>query len=131
MRGSQRTMARDRLNATPASIKHMIVLSDGDPQQPSNTLIGSIRQAGITISTICYGAHGTVPAGMRLMAQQGGGKFYYLQSPRNLPEIFIRETTTVTKSLINEEYFTPVKRLSHPILQGIQAGSLPGLNGAA
>ena len=123
------TMARDRLIATPAHIKHMIVLSDGDPQPPSVGLVNTIRQAGITVSTICYGAHGTVPAGMRALAQQGGGRFYYLQSPRNLPEIFIRETTTVTKSLINEEDFIPMARLSHPILQGIGAESAPVLHG--
>ena len=39
------TMARNRLMATPASIKHMIVLSDGDPTMPGAGLVGSIRQA--------------------------------------------------------------------------------------
>ena len=120
-------MARDGLKKTPASIRHMIVFSDGDPAPPSPPLVASIRAAGITISTICYGAHGTVPAAMKQLAQAGGGKFYYLSNARDLPEIFIRETTTVTKSLISEERFTPLQMAGHPVLQGVE--DFPALDG--
>lgn len=122
-------MARESLVQTPASIKHMIILSDGDPMPPPPSEMSTIRQNNITVSTICYGAHGTVPAAMKTLAQQGGGRFYYLQSPNNLPEIFLRETMTVTKSLISEEPFLPLKQAHHSVLQGIGVDGFPGLDG--
>ncbi len=122
-------MAFTGLQSTPASIKHLIVLSDGDPTPPPNSLLSNMVNAGITVSTICYGAHGTIPAAMKNMAAIGGGNYYFLQSPDDLPEIFIRETTTVTKSLISEEPFTPNLRSSHPILQGVGQRGMPPLNG--
>ncbi len=122
-------MAYKGLLGTQASIKHMIILSDGDPAMPSSATINAIQTARITISTICYGSHGGVPPGMKQLAQQGGGKFHYLQSPRNLPEIFIREATTVQKSLISEEPFAPILSSRGAFLHGIEAGSLPQLDG--
>ncbi|HVR75668.1 MAG TPA: glutamine amidotransferase, partial [Planctomycetota bacterium] len=122
-------MALAGLTTTEASIKHIIVLSDGDPVMPSAATIQKITAARITISTICYGAHGGIPPGMQLLAQQGGGKFYYLQNPSNLPEIFIREATTVQKSLISEERFTPGLHVRGPMLQGIEETEIPPLDG--
>jgi len=122
-------MALQGLQGTRASIKHMIILSDGDPQMPTQKTISAIKNARITISTICYGAHGGIPPGMRQLAQQGGGKFYYLQSPENLPEIFIREATTVQKSLISEQAFVPLLASRGAILQGFGPEDFPQLEG--
>ncbi|MBI4604374.1 MAG: VWA domain-containing protein [Planctomycetes bacterium] len=121
-------MALTGLQSTPASIKHMIVLSDGDPSMPAARLVNAIRAQRITNSTICYGAHGGIPPGMQQLAQQGGGKFYYLQSPQDLPEIFVREATTVQKALISEERFVPNLHSRGALLQGIDA-DLPPLDG--
>ena len=122
-------MAHAGLNATQASIKHMLILSDGDPTRPTPAVIAKMRRNGITISTICYGSHGVPPAAMKAIAKEGGGKFYFLQSPDNLPEVFIRETTTITKSLINEESFLPQQTSHHPVLQGVTGGGIPQLDG--
>ena len=121
------SMAHKGLSQAPASIKHMIVLSDGDPTMPSPQLVQAIRATPATISTICYGSHGVNPVGMRQLAQAGGGKFHYLQGPENLPELFIREVMTVTKSLISEETFVPQVAEGGPILRGLDA--LPSLDG--
>jgi hypothetical protein len=108
----------------------MIVLSDGDPDPPGAAQMQAIRGAGITVSTICYGAHGgQFVARMQGLAQQGGGKFHYLQSAENLPELFLREAVTVTKSLIHEQPFAPLVAEPSPILRGIDADSLPLLEG--
>jgi uncharacterized membrane protein/Mg-chelatase subunit ChlD len=122
-------MALTGLANTKATIMHMIVLSDGDPQMPTSSLVQQIRAAGITVSTICYGAHGTLPPGMQQLAQDGRGKFYHLQSPEELPEIFIREATTVQKSLIAEERFLPILASRGPVLQGFQQEDFPPLDG--
>lgn len=122
-------MAYNGLVQTSASIKHLIVLSDGDPTLPGPAILQAIQAARITISTICYGAHGDYTQGMRQLAQQTGGKFYNLTSPRNLPEIFLREATTVQKSLISEEAFRPILATRGAFLQGIGAEALPRLDG--
>jgi uncharacterized membrane protein len=122
-------MTLQGLQGTRASIKHMIILSDGDPSMPTQKTLQAIKNARITISTICYGAHGGIPPGMRQLAQQGGGKFYYLQSPENLPEIFIREATTVQKSLISEEAFVPLLASREGILGSFSPGDFPQLEG--
>ena len=121
-------MALKGLTSTQASIKHMVILSDGDPGMPSAALVSQIQAARITISTICYGAHGSIPPGMQQLAQDGGGKFYYLQDPSKLPEIFIREATQVQKSLISEETFKPLLATRGPILQGF-GDDFPPLDG--
>src|SRR5262245_22904685 len=68
-------LAYTSLTKTPASIKHIIILSDGDPNMPSPAQIQAIRQANITISTICMGWHSS-PANMKQLAKDGGGKYY-------------------------------------------------------
>jgi uncharacterized membrane protein len=122
-------MASKGLQATNAAIRHIIILTDGDPIPPTAAAVDAIRKAGITISAICYGAHGGVPPAMQQLARQGGGKFYMLQSPRNLPELFIREASTVQRSLILEESFRPVLATRGPILQGLDESSIPQLDG--
>jgi uncharacterized membrane protein len=117
------------LAKTQASIKHMIVLSDGDPTMPSQSLVQQIRSAGITISTICYGAHGSFPPGMQQLATDGRGKWYHLQRPDDLPEIFIREATTVQKSLIAEQRFLPILASHGAVLQGFRQEDFPPLDG--
>ncbi len=122
-------MAYKGLRATTASIRHMVILTDGDPTPPTTQTVSQIRAAGITISTIVYGSHGVSPVAMKQLAAQGGGNFHMLQGPDQLPEIFIRETTTITKSLINEETFTPIKQHGHPILTGVGDAGMPSLDG--
>jgi uncharacterized membrane protein len=122
-------MALNGLQSTPASIRHIIILSDGDPSMPAPALVSQIIAAKITVSTVCYGAHGAVPPGMPQLAQQCGGKFYHLQNERDLPEIFIREATTVRKSLISEEPFRPRVAGWSPVLQGIDGSEIPELDG--
>ena len=41
------------------AVKHMIVISDGDPGPPSNATIGRLRAMGVTISAVAIDAHGT------------------------------------------------------------------------
>lgn len=123
-------LALGGLKNTHASLKHMIVLSDGDPAPPSQALVNEIvNDNGVTISTICYGAHGTPPATMKALADQGRGKYYYLTSARDLPEFFIREASRVRKSLISEKSFTPQVAGRTPILQGVADEGMPPLDG--
>ena len=122
------TLAHAGLKKTPAAIKHMIVLSDGDPNPPSTAQIQAMRADAITLSTICMGWHST-PTAMQNMARLGGGKFYSLTNPQQLPSIFVREATTVRKSLISERDFKALPRSGASFLRGVGLEAAPVLKG--
>ncbi|MBI1784046.1 VWA domain-containing protein, partial [Candidatus Sumerlaeota bacterium] len=50
-------MAYDALVGCSASVKHIVVISDGDPATPAQALATKIKNAKITISTVCIAPH--------------------------------------------------------------------------
>ncbi len=113
-------MAYEALVDSGASVKHIVVISDGDPQTPNPTLAKKIRAAKISISTVCINPHSprdTVV--MRELARLGGGNYYNPTSYNNLPQIFIKEAATVRKSLLIEEPFAPVSKQYSAALIGL------------
>jgi len=95
---------------------------------PSASQVQAIRKDGITISTVCMGWHSN-PQNMQLLARSGGGKYYELTDPAQLPSIFIREATTVRKSLIAERDFQPIVRSWGSYLRGLDLPAMPPLKG--
>lgn len=118
------------LRKTDASVRHIVILSDGDPGGPSDELVSAIvDEEKITISTVCYGAHGQVPPEMPRLAARAGGEFYHLRDPARLPEIFIREASILRRALIQEQRFVPAVVARGAILEGLADGGLPALDG--
>jgi len=118
--------------ARDAAQKHVIILSDGDAQGPRGALLSRYKEAKITVSTIAigWGAHVT-PGVMRQIASATGGKFYAARNPRQLPQIFIKESKVVRRPLIVDEPFQPqVMDAYSDLLAGIGANeALPPLGG--
>lgn len=113
-------MAYNSLAASSASVKHMVIISDGDPQTPNPSLARQIKAAGISISTVCINPHSQRDEiVMKDLATLGGGNYYLVTSYNSLPQIFIKEAATVRKSLIIEEPFTPVADAYSPVLTGV------------
>ena len=82
-------MALKSLVATPASIKHMIIISDGDPTPPPGGLLAQFATPSIKISTVAVGTHGA--AGhqtLQNIATTTGGNYYVASNPTALPKIF-------------------------------------------
>ena len=129
-------MAATGLARADASIKHMLILSDGDPARPlPGTVRDLVDKGQVTISTICYGAHGGGPPPiMQELAAEGNGEFYHLKNPAKLPEIFIREATTIRRSLLLSDPFIPRLTAMGPFTGVFEAtlasgGSIPQLDG--
>lgn len=101
-----------------ASLKHIIVFSDGDPAEPSDTLMRGIVGARITLSTVLIAGHAG-PDRMMRMAESGKGQFYNVKNPDDLPQIFIKETMIVLKSAIYEDPFKPRLVLSTEPVRGM------------
>ena len=124
-------MALLALNRVEASVKLMIVISDGDPSPPSTTVISALRNAGIQVTTVAIGAHG--PAGhqtLQELADATGGRYYVVTDARALPKYYVSEVRRVARPLVYEPK-TPVPPrvvYSHEILQGID-GPLPPISG--
>lgn len=116
------------LKASKASLKHIIVFSDGDPSPPSAELMQKIVGDRITVSTVLIAGH-VGPQTMIAIAEQGRGRFYNVTSPSMLPQIFIKETAVILKSAIYEEPFKPQVRSASELTRGIAAADYPQLLG--
>ncbi len=120
--------AYDGLKVNDAMVKHMIIISDGDPAAPRPQLIKDMAAAGITISTVGINPHS--PRDTQLLqyiARQTGGTYYFAQNPAQLPRIFIKEAKVVKRSLVFDKEFQPLLALSTELTKGIQANELPSL----
>jgi len=114
-----------------AAQKHVIILSDGDPQGPSAALLANYVREKITVSTvgIGWGAH-VVGTTLKSIADKTGGKYYEARNPKALPQIFVKESKVVRRPLIIDERFQP-RIVQSDIELGIDAGemALPPLGG--
>ena len=92
------------LRSVNAAQRHVIIISDGDPQPPTQELIQLFRDASITISTVMVGGHGSAmdQQMMQGVATATGGRFYLVNDPTQLPRIFIKEAQLNSRSLIQE-----------------------------
>lgn len=116
------------LKRSKASLKHIIVFSDGDPAAPSTELMQKMVGDRITVSTVLIAGH-VGPQTMISIAEQGRGRFYNVTSPAMLPQIFIKETAVILKSAIYEEPFKPQLRSASEVTRGIAIAEYPQLLG--
>ncbi|MGD0259608.1 MAG: VWA domain-containing protein [Verrucomicrobiota bacterium] len=121
-------MAYQALQKSTANLKHIIVFSDGDPNPPAPALMQAIAGERITVSTVLISGH-SPPDAMQWMADQGKGRFYNVNSPDDLPQIFIKETAVILKSAIYEDPFQPQVRAASELVRGIGASEYPKLLG--
>lgn len=124
-------MAVAGLTRTPASVKHCIIISDGDPTAPSPATIRAFKNSSVTISTVAVASHGmTESRRLQEIAQATGGKYYAVTSGRALPKIFQREARRVSKPLVYEPPggATPEVIFPHPLLDGVDR-VLPNITG--
>ena len=120
--------ALSQVDTRGAAIRHMIVITDGHGQMPNMLQLGpKLYNSGITISTIGVG-DGHDAASLANLAQTGGGNFYPVVDPKNLPQVFIKEARTIRKNLVREMVFDPtVRNVGSPVMTGI--GDVPDLRG--
>ncbi len=124
-------MAVASLTRTPASVKHCVIISDGDPSDPSPTTINSFKTNNITISTVAVASHGlTESRRLQQIATATGGKYYAVANGRALPRIFQREARRVSRPLVYEPPGGAVPEVifPHALLDGVDR-VLPPITG--
>ncbi|MDP6793862.1 MAG: VWA domain-containing protein [Verrucomicrobiota bacterium] len=122
------TMGFQGLKESTASLKHMILFSDGDPGAPNDELMTNMRGEKITVSTVLIAGHAG-PDTMIEIAEKGDGRFYNITNPAQLPQIFLKETAVILKTAIYEEPFAPQQVAASEALTGFTPGDYPPLLG--
>ena len=116
------------LKKSDAATKHMIIISDGDPAPAPPALIQEYIDNKISVSTVAIYPHGGTEIGlMRNVAAATGGRYYFPSDSNQLPSIFIKESKTLKRSMIQNKTVTPQVAMDDGVLKGIDA--VPPLKG--
>ena len=103
--------AQDRLELTGATLKHILLLSDGNTPFDADkyrALTAQLRQQHITISTIGIGAAFVNADYLEWLAGSTGGMFYSLRHLEELPQLIARDTQQQLGRLpFTEGFFRP------------------------
>jgi uncharacterized membrane protein/Mg-chelatase subunit ChlD len=130
--GAMKMAAKAFAGVTDAAVKHMIIISDGDPTPSTDQTLKQLTQLKVKVSTVAVGSHGTLgSAEMRRIARVTGGKYYEVKSANALPKIYQREARRIARPLVYEPA-VPVRPITlgdHEILRGLEGGQLPPVSG--
>lgn len=120
------------LLATRAMVKHVILFADGSDTENQSGCLDMARRHfqrdRITCSTISLGEAGDTDF-LRRLGRAGGGQFYLAKTATVLPRIFTKDTMIVSRNALVESPVVP-KRIGYAtMLEGIEWGSAPALDG--
>jgi Mg-chelatase subunit ChlD len=120
--------ALERLGPEKVAVKHVLLLTDGQSRGGGyDELVGRLRKAGASLSTVGVGDD-VNPKLLYDLAEKGGGRYYPVADPNQLPQIFVKEARTIRRRLILERPFTPLRTgVGSPLVGGLSA--LPPLRG--
>lgn len=109
------------LRQSDAATKHMIIISDGDPSPATPELLDQFVASKISVSTVAVFPHGGMEQQtLEAIAGYTGGRYYFVnENPNVLPQIFIKESKTLKRSMIQNKEFTPEVGFPSPILKGL------------
>ena len=123
-------LAYDTLRRTPAQVKHIILVTDGQSTSAPGlweTLMTRMRRDRITLSAVAVGADADQNLLQRLV-RQGDGRYYYADVPENIPQVVTKESQRASRSLVMSRLFQPQVVTASPILRAILPASLPNLS---
>lgn len=110
--------AIESLKASTASIKHVILLTDGWSNVGDyDTLLRQARENNITVSTVS--AQGGSPDLLRSIAEKGGGAFYVADDTSRIPEFVVKETRMRLRKYVHETEFVPAVSAPSPVLKNL------------
>ena len=98
-----------QLGPATASVKHVIVVSDGQSMNEEELpgIAQRLAAGGVRVSTISVGDEADDRT-MEAMALRGGGTFYPVSNPSLLPRFFLKAVRVVRSPLVREGPFDPV-----------------------
>ncbi len=129
------TAVNELLDTPTTDTRHILLLSDGQSADGTLedflTLAQFARAQGLTLSTIALGPEADHEL-MSLLAEAGGGRFYPVLQPTDLPQILVDESQAARGDNLVEGLVRPVandNEPNHPILSGFRTALMPSLTG--
>jgi Ca-activated chloride channel family protein len=120
--------AAEILRGTPAKVKHVILLSDGEaPTDGIAELVGEMRQDRITVSAV--GVQGSDRNMLAMIADNGEGRLYMVEDIGSLPKIFMKETQEAQKSQLVEDAVHARIAKKVEAIEGTNVENAPALHG--
>ncbi len=102
-----------------ASLKHIVLLTDGGASQESIPDLVEKMQAGeVTLSVVAVGED--YAPWLEGLAAEGGGRFHFTGDASSIPQIFAQETVLASRAYIVEGDFFPRQVGPSSILAGIE-----------
>jgi uncharacterized membrane protein len=108
------------------AVKHVILISDGDPNFSNRAALQKMTDNGITCTTIGVATHGVNEDNkMKLIAESTKdangktGSFYKVTDPSKLPAIYIKESRKISQSFIYDKPFDPALQVVGGPTEGI------------
>lgn len=98
--------AADQLAQSRGSIRHIILLTDGDSNRsPADhyPLIAAISQRQISVTTIRIGDDTVNLQLLSYMSDKTGGRFYHVEDVESLPQLMIKDTKQVMREKDDED----------------------------
>lgn len=90
-----------------AALKHLIVLSDGRSTPADfQALTLALRNSGVTVTAVGVGRDADLEL-LADIARWGGGRYYFTEDIRAIPQIFVTEATLISRPLRVDEPFIP------------------------
>lgn len=118
-------LALQGLTSVDAGAKHIIMITDGDAQPPSNRQLQMLKKEKITVSTVGVYPHNPGDlARLKSIADATGGRHYEVVDQNGLGQIvqiFIKEAQTVKRSLIweGDPFIPAVTPIASETMRGI------------
>ena len=110
------------LKTSDASIKHVILLTDGQPADRGfDQVVEEMAQEGITLSGVAVGADANSFL-LEYLSDLGGGRFYQTNSFDSIPSIFAKETQLTTRSYVQNRIFYPEIVQNHELIASFHEG---------
>lgn len=117
------------LQSTSAKLKHCIMMTDGiTAADDFEGLASTMAASRMTVSTVAMG-QGASEELLEDIARIGGGRYYFCEDARTVPQVFAKETVEASKAAINELPFVPQLVRPTTVLDGIDMELAPLLLG--
>lgn len=124
--------AYNELVGEQAKVKHIILLTDGQSNRAGILeLVSRSFEDKITISTVAVGM-GADQELLKRIAVEGRGRYYFTNDAQNIPQLFLKETSEVSRRALVEDRFRPQvdPRFRHlQIFRGLDMAQAPSLIG--
>ncbi|NTW01148.1 MAG: VWA domain-containing protein, partial [Oscillochloris sp.] len=125
-------MGLPALAQQPSEVRHAVLLTDGrsfsNNYDTYQQLVDVARSQQITLSTIAIGEDSD-SALLNQLAQWGGGRYYYADTPEDIPRLTLMESEIARADPVVEGTLQANLAEAHPIMRDIAPASLPTLDG--